>query len=237
MSTSWIVTIIVIAFLIFFAIMGFRKGFLRIILTTLALVVTMVAAGVLVPWFSGVVGNSFIGKNIDERIGSYLSQTVNNPIVNTMEEAQEAVIDKLPLPSFVRNDISENNNASEYLTLKVTSFTEYLKTRLVSIANNTIAYIILLVFIYIIIRILLAFSRAISRIPIIGGINRFFGFIVGLLEGLLVLWCICLLIMLISGSPFGMKVVEVINGNAFLKFIYENNGIVIGVNALFHALI
>lgn len=232
MAASWIATIVVIAFLIFFACWGFRKGFLRIILSTLSLLITIVAASLLLPWFSGVIADSFIGRSVDEKISSLIEEKVDDPLVNSVESVQQTVIDGLPLPAFIRNDISKKNTPADYLSLKVTDFTDYLKTRLIDLADRTIAFLILAIVIFLIIRILLKLSGMINKVPLIGGVNRFFGGIFGLLEGLLFLWVICLLIMLFSGTSFGMKIVEVINSNAFLKLIYDNNGIILGGSLL-----
>ncbi len=237
MTASIIASIIVAAILIFFFVWGFHRGFLRILLTTMALIVTVVAAGVLTPYVSNWMEGMFIGKSIDKKIGTYLEEHIDNPVVNQVDAAQEIVIDKLPLPKFMRKDISEKNTASEYASLQVKSFTQYLKTRLVNIILNIIAFVVLLIVIYLVIRILLGISKVISRIPVIGGVNRILGAVLGLAEGLLVIWCLCLIVMMLASTPFGMKAVEVINGNGFLKFFYDNNGIILGVNALFKAFL
>ena len=137
----------------------------------------------------------------------------------------------------MREDISEKNTVGEYIELQVNNFTGYLQNRLTGIAVNIISYVILLVLIYIVIRILLGLSRAINRMPIIGGVNKIAGAILGLAEGLLIIWCLGLIVMMISGTSFGMKAISVINDNAFLSFLYDKNGIVLGVNALFHSFL
>ena len=237
MTASLIATIVVIAFLIFFVIYGYIRGFLKIILTTMALVVTIVAAGLLAPTVAGWLETTFVGKNIDQRIGSYLEKTIDSPVINNVEKAQNAVIEKLPLPKYMREDIREKNTAGEYVALKVTNFTGYLKTRLVKSLVKVIACVLLLVLIYVIIRILLRISGAINRIPIVGGINRLFGAIVGLFEGLLILWCLCLIITMFASTKFGIQVVDVINSSKVLKYIYDHNGIAIGINALTRSLL
>lgn len=237
MDVSLIVTIIVIAILVCFLIRGVLKGFLYVALSTASLVVTLIIAGLLVPWFSGVIESSFIGKGVESQISAYLDQNLNDPLVNSVGSIQESVIGNLPLPQNMREDISEKNTTDEYVELQVGSFTEYLKVRLVKIANRVIAYVILSILLFILIRILLSFSKAIRKIPIVGGINAFFGGVVGLLEGLLILWCLCLLIMMFSGTSFGVKAVEVINGSKFLKFIYDNNGILLAAQFLFRSML
>lgn len=237
MSTSWIVTIIVIVFLILFAVLGFRKGFFKIILSTMTLVVAFVVAGFILPWFSGVIETSFIGKAVDKKIGSYIEENVDETIANSVSEVQDAVIEGLPLPSFMRQDISEKNTNEDYFRFHVINFTEYIRTRLAKIVDNIIAYLILSVVIFVLLRLLMKLSGAINKIPVVGGLNRFFGGIFGLAEGLLILWVLCLVLMLFSGTPFGMKAIEVIEDNAFLQFIFEKNGIVMGINLVTQALV
>lgn len=237
METSIVITIIVVAFLLFFLFWGIHRGFLRILLTTMALVVTVAAAGLLVPWFSGVIEKTVIGEKIESTITIYVNKTIKNPAVNSAQEVQDTVIDNLPLPKFIKTDFNKNNTPSEYIELKVTSFTDYLKNRLSTLVLNIVAYIILMILIYFLIRILLAISKAVSKVPVIGGINRVLGAVFGLIEGLLILWCLALVLMLLSGTPFGQGAMELINYNAFLKFIYDNNGILFAVNLLSHSIL
>lgn len=237
MTASILATIVVVAILLFFLIWGFHRGFIRILLTTMTLIVTIAVAGVLAPHCTGLIEKSFIGKSVDKTITSYLEEKLNNPLINSMETAQEMVISELPLPQFMKDDISEKNTPEGYVSLKVNDFTEYLRTRLVGIADSLIAYGILMILIYLLLRILLAISKLINKVPVVGGVNRVLGGVFGLVEGLLVIWCICLLIMMLSGTKTGMQAMEVIESNAFLKFLYEKNGILYGVNALFKAFL
>lgn len=162
MTLSTIVTIIVIAFLVAAAIYGYCRGFLRILITTLALVVTLVVSFLITPAFASLLEKTAIGK----------------------------ALAKTPLPQ---------------------------------VGLRVVAFLILAILIYIVIRIILSVAHVITKIPVIGGINRFFGGIVGIIEGLLVIWILCMIIQAISFTPFGTQALEVINQSAVLKFFYENN--------------
>lgn len=232
-STSVIATIVVVAILLFFLFWGFRKGFLRILLTTMALVATIILAGILAPPFSEFLSDTFIGKGIEKKVNEYVEAKVDEPIADRAKDTQDKLIDKLPLPKFIREDISEKNTISEYFSRKVSGFTEYLKERLADSVLKAVAYVILFIIIFLAFRILLRVTHMVNRIPIIGGINRILGAALGLLEGLLIVWCAALLIMMFANTPFGAQAIEVINGNAFLKFLYDKNGITLGMNALF----
>lgn len=237
MSASIIATIIVIALLLFFLIWGFHRGFFRILLTTMTLIVTIALAGAIAPKCSKLIADSFIGKSVEKSISSFLEKNIDNPAVNSVIPIQEEVIGRLPLPQFLKNELVEKNTPSEYAAMQVGSFTDFLKEKLVGAAVNYITFGILVILIYILLRVLLRVSRVINNLPVIGGINRLFGAIFGAAEGLLIIWCVCIVITLISGTQFGMQATEVINSNAFLRFFYEKNGILMGVNALFQSLI
>ena len=64
-----VLTVIVIIFLIFFLIKGWRKGFFRILLTTMSLIVTIVAAAALVtPVTQYLQENTKIGQKFEEKV-------------------------------------------------------------------------------------------------------------------------------------------------------------------------
>ena len=239
MSTAaWIATAVVIVILLLCFFYGLRRGFLKIVLTTLALVVTIVAAGLLTPYLSKWLGTTFIGTGIEKSIDSYMDKKIDKSseaLVNKTKEMQETVIEKLPLPKFLRNDISEKNESSQYKQLDVSTFKEYISKRLSSIILLAISYIILLVVIYAVLRIILRIVGVIGKIPIIGGINRLLGGVLCLIEGLLILWCLCFLVTAISGTAFGESVLKVINESPVLRVIYDNNLLVIAAGSIFKA--
>ena len=186
MSTAaWIATVVVIIILVLFFFYGLRRGFLKIVLTTLALIVTIVAAGLLAPHLSKWLGTTFIGTGIEKSIDSYMDKKIDKQseaLVNKTKEMQETVIDKLPLPKFLKKDISKKNETSQYKLLDVSTFKEYISKRLSNIILQAISYIILLIVIYAVLRIILKIVGVIGKIPIIGGINRLLGGILCLVE-------------------------------------------------------
>ena len=89
--------------------------------------------------------------------------------------------------------------------------------------------------IYAVLRIILKIVGVIGKIPIIGGVNRLLGGILCLVEGLLILWCLCFLITALSGTAFGESVLKVINESPVLKLIYDNNLLGMLVSSVFKA--
>ena len=307
MTTATIVTIIVIAFLIFFIILGWCKGFLRMILSMLSLLVTLViAAFLLTPVSEYLAKNTEIETTIEkhveaglgwqqksedakdgdtgqdeekqtgeeqagddkkrdsekkpgafdlekilaalkeagidipidldaEQLPEYIEQAEQSDEVSEKDKTaiENAVIEGLKLPTVVKTAVLSKNNVSEYIRLGVDSFKQYVIKSLSMIALKILTYVALVIVIFIIIRILLLISKALNRIPIVRGINRFFGAVVGFIEASLILWIICLIISLISNGDFGKQIVDVIEQSRFLSYIYEENLVLRLVDAFF----
>lgn len=162
MSASTIVTIIVVVFLVAAVVYGYSRGFLKILISTLALVVTLVLAFLLTPAVANLLDKTSLGIELNKQIVPHISV-------------------------------------------------------------KFIAFLLIAILIFIVIRIILKIANVINKIPIIGGINRIFGAIVGLAEGLLVIWIASLIIKAIAFTPFGMQAINVINQSEFLKFLYDKN--------------
>ena len=220
MNVSLIVTIIVLALLVFLMINGLRRGFLRILLTTFSLVITLVLAAVLLkPVSTFIQDKTSIGTSIEEKVGDFVDSKLEG-VVNTNEDE---IIDSLPIPSFLKKNLHENNTVTKYKEQGVSSFREYAVKNITTIAVKAITYLALMIIIFLLLRLLLMLTKFINKVPVIGGINRILGAVLGLIEGLIIIWALCLLVMAFSGSDFGATCMKVINDSVVLKFIYDNN--------------
>lgn len=236
MSISLIATIVVLAFLAFFVIKGFRKGFLRILFTTFSIILTVAISACFTNTLAEfLTEKTSIGPGVEEKIESY----IDRKFAEKEQEAQdkeEDFIESLPLPQFLKNKIQESNTLTEYRTVGVNSFKEYIVAKLSDITMKAIAFLMLSVVIYILLRIIFHLLKIISRIPILRGLNKILGMVIGLAEGLLILWCICILIMAFSTSDLGTKCVEVIQQSKVLSLIYDHNLLIKAANAVFKFL-
>lgn len=235
-TAALIATIVVILFLIFCLIHGYRKGFLKIVLTTLALVVTIVAASLLTPTFTKWIKTTFIGTSVQKSVTEFIDKKIDDSaaaFIDSVGAAQDKVIDALPLPKFIKEDIAEKNTSAQYRTLGVKTFKEYLSVRISDALIKAISFIILMILIYIVIRIVLKIVGVIGKVPVIRGINRLLGAVLCLLEGAIAIYVVCILVTAISGTPFGQSVIGVINESAFLKFFYNNNLLLVVVKSVF----
>lgn len=250
-----IVTIIVLAFLAFFLIRGLRKGFLRILFTTFSVIVTIALAALLAqPVAQFLQESTFVGSSVEEGISEYVhgkledmtgqsgqkddgkkdAEDDKNP--NISSKTEESFIDALALPESIKNNIRIGNTLEKYRDLGVATFSEYITTQLTTVTVRAIAFVLLSIVIYLLLRVIFMILKVIQRIPILRGVNRLLGGILGLAEGLLIVWGICVIIIIFSGSSFGNSCMEVIRANTILSFIYDHNLLVVAIHAVFGLL-
>lgn len=148
-------------------------------------------------------------------------------------DAEKSFIDSLALPSFLKTELRENNTIQRYTELGVSTFRAYISSQLSAVILKAICYIILTIAVAVILKIISGALGLINRIPVIGGVNRLLGGFLGLLEGLLILWCICIFIMIFSGTSFGTSCMSVIRSSGLLSVIYDYNLPVNAFKALF----
>lgn len=235
-TAALITTIAVLVFLAVFTIGGFHRGLLRILFTAgFAIVIIVLCAFLTRPLASFLREKTFIGSEAESRITEYITKKADEKEAGMVIGAEDEVVDTLPLPGFLRTDIKVNNTIKKYTEMGVNTFSGYLSERITGIVIYAIAFILLFLVLFIAFRIVIFLLKIIEKIPLIHGINRLFGALLGLAEGLLILWCICIFIMIFSGTSFGTSCMEIINASPVLSFIYNHNIIVMAFSRFFYS--
>ena len=121
--------------------------------------------------------------------------------------------------------------------LGVSEFRKYIADSVTGIILNAISFVLVFVGVSIIMRIIIRCLNLLSRLPVIHTMNKMGGMLVGLLKGLIVLWLICIVITIMSGSEAGIYLYSQINESPFLKYIYDNNMIMALITGLKYAFI
>lgn len=191
------------------ALYGYKRGLVRILLSMVAMLVTFVLAGLLTIPVSAMVEAV---TPLDEKISESVTELVaENEVVDI------AGIEKLDLPEPIKEVLVEGATAIE------TGFNEYIVTAIADMLLRAIVFFILIIVIYIVVRIVIKMLDFISRLPVVNTINKSGGLVVGLLQGLLIIWIACLVVTAFADKPWAQEVFAQINANSLLTFIYNNN--------------
>ncbi|HEX3076795.1 MAG TPA: CvpA family protein, partial [Lachnospiraceae bacterium] len=205
---NWLV-FVVIAIIVAFALKGRNDGFIKTIFSIFSIVVAIVVASVFSPYVSKTLRSN-------EKFYNYINEKVAD-VIHLEDKEDETVseqvdaIDRLSLPESIKKSLVENKNNSEvYKALHVDDFNEYVVGYVSTLVINAIAFIGTLVVANIALFLLANALNIISKLPIINGLNKTAGLLVGIFKGLLVIWMLCILLTATSSTNSGQYLFKLV---------------------------
>lgn len=220
---NWLV-IAVAAVLVAFALKGRQTGFIKTIFSIFSIIIAIVVSSAISPYISKTLRtNEKFYNYIYDRVEDVVKLKVEDKDKTTVSEQVEA-IDELSLPESIKKNLLENKNNSEvYKALHVDTFKGYVNGYITTLAINAISFLITYVVVTILLYAVCAALNIISKLPIINGLNKTAGLLVGLFEGLLVIWMLCIVLTAFSSTEAAQKLYELIQESQFLSCLYNNN--------------
>lgn len=228
---NWLLAV-VIGIVIYFGIQGRRRGFIRTVFTLFSLIIALVLTYTLSPYISKSLQKS-------EKIQGYVTKTVETVIKTEKEETvsdQVEYIDGLNLPKSLKTALIENNNKEVYTAFAVKSFQDYVNHYVVYLIMNALSFILTLMIIKILLFVAVKMLDILSKLPIINGLNKSAGLLVGILHGFIVVWVLCIFLTVFSGTEWGIRLYTMINESLVLTTIYDNNLLLSGITSIVKVL-
>lgn len=218
---NWLL-IAVAAFLIGMTLYGHHKGFLRLVVSMAAMIITLVVVNITLPHVTDYVKNhtplyDSIGSGIMENLQEYLEGA------GQMPAEERSMIENLPIPETLKKSLLENNNGEIYQALGVDTFADYIRDYLTNMIVNAMCFVLTFLAVYILLTILVHAMNIITKLPIIHGINKMAGAVLGMLEGLVFVWLLCLVLTAFSGREWAAPIFTQIENSRFLSFLYGHN--------------
>lgn len=221
MIMNWLV-LVVIAILLVYGILGYKMGLIKTVFSICSMIVALILTMFITPQVSNA-----LQKN--DKVVTYFSEKVEEVLkLDQLDEkmagvAKEEVIKDLPLPDFIKDALVENDETSVYKDLDVSSFSQYLSHSIALTIIKALSFIATFLILLIVLRILCSVLDIISKLPVLKQINQLTGLAAGLARGLIVIWVLCVVITVFSGTEWGKDCFEMINSNTFLSLLYNNN--------------
>lgn len=206
---------------------GHHRGFIRLAVSLLAVLVSLTIVRIALPSVTGYLKENTkiqqaISENVKKSIG--LETGENAAWLNQgAPAAQRSLIEDLELPQNIKAALIENNNNEMYQVLGVQAFTDYIGSYLADLILNSLAVVLLFSGVYLAIRLVMHWLDIIARLPILSGINKLAGALLGGAEGLIFLWLACLVITAFSGTDWGILAIRQIEMSKWLSFLYRHN--------------
>lgn len=216
-------TIAILAMLILFAVIGYKRGLIKKAVSLLSLIITLILVSFLTPYISQFIQEKTpIYTSIKEQCLEGMQEPLST-MESSTKSAQVEFINRLALPDSIKNSMLENNNADAYASLAVGQFSDYIAGYLAKWIVNAISYVAAFILINIALRVAFMALDIVSKLPIINGINKLAGMVVGLVEGVLVMWVIFITLTIFINTPYGQSGFAMINESQILTFLYNNN--------------
>ena len=225
-----------LAVLTYCALRGWRRGLIMTVFSMFATVIAIAISAQLSPQLSRTWQNTAFYEKVSERVEMTLFKGQDSQNDGEEGEDNRGVINSLPLPDVVQNVLASNDDVQNNM-LGVSAFRKYIADSVTGIILNAISFVLVFVGVSIIMRIIIRCLNLLSRLPVIHTMNKMGGMLVGLLKGLILLWLICIVITIMSGTEAGIYLYGQINESPFLKYIYDNNMIMALITGLKYAFI
>ena len=166
-----------------------------------------------------------ISKNVLAGLGAEGSAGIEEALENAdiPKDLQIKAIEMAELPEVFKSLLSENNNDVIYEKLGVKTFAEYVGEFLSKLIIHIVAFLCTFLLVTIVLRAIIFALDIVSELPVLGFFNRLAGGVVGAAGGLIIIWLFFVVITLLYVTAFGREIYQVIQENAILNMLYENN--------------
>lgn len=136
---------------------------------------------------------------------------------------QTKFIESLPLPQSIKDQMEAYNNENGYLKLGADDFASYIISYIASLIMNILAYAVTLFAVWLIIRVVLGTLSIFRSLPIFGTADHLLGLVLGLVQGVLIVWGLFLVLSMFSTTQVGAQLMQEVNGSSFLSLLYNTN--------------
>ena len=174
---------------------------------------------------SGIEINGQKLDGIDLEAAGITEEDIKNLIgkIDLTREQQISAIENANIPQLFRDLLLENNNAEIYKNLGVSTFGEYVGAYMAKVIADFVGFLLTLLIVTIVVRTIVYMLGLISDLPVIGGLNRIAGGVLGMATGVIIIWLILIVVTLLYTTSIGKICFENIADSQILTFLYDHN--------------
>lgn len=217
--------VLVFLLLVGFIAYGYKSGLLKLSITILALLSSIIVLNVMNPYLRNQLQentkiNQFVLTTIYQKIG--LADMHED---SSSKEGRNTAIDKLNVPTKVKDILKKDDDRAVYEELGVYTFSDYIASYVTQMTVNAMSFMGSFILVWLVLGILFKGNKLLSKIPVLGGMNQIFGAIAGLAIGLTIYWIVCIFIIAFSTTKLGSSLSTLVESSPFLVFLSRINPI------------
>lgn len=213
MSPMMIISLGVVAISAF---LGLYKGFLKTVLSMVALVATVLIVILVTPKVEDFLRES-------TTVQSYVTDKVVAKLTEKQQMESEASIDEMNIPDIWKKTLKEHNNQETYNLLGVSALHEYVGAYLGELVIQVMAFLLAMLVVSLGIHLLFIAVDILGHFPVVHGVNKMAGLALGLVRGILLLWLFAMLLTVFSQYSWSQSLLSQIKDSSFLMLLYDHN--------------
>ena len=215
--------IAIAAFLAICAIRGYKKGFLRIVITLVGLIVIIMAVTVIAPYANSFIMNKTpLYDNVRQKVVDIFEEK-NAALDNTLPDNQIKTIQSYDLPELITEALIENNTEAVYKALAATVFEEYISGYLAGMMIKAGTFIVLVAALWLILWLMLFTADFLNRIPVLRTFNKLCGLGTSLMIGVIIVWLFFFIVLMFLGDDISTWMLDEVSKSQLLKFLFNTN--------------
>lgn len=239
-----LLTIIVLVVFALLALRGYRRGLVKSLASMTSLIVSLILVNIANPYVTEFLKtqtpvyeyilekceDAFTVKEsaADDRSAGQGQTTEGsaqskNSGTTQSKTVQEQMIDSLPLPQVIREVLKENNTPEYYRKVAAKSFNEYVPKYMAGLILSIVSFVATFVLVMSFIWLAVMTLDVIAGLPIIRGLNQMLGLILGMAQGIIIVWLSFLIITIFSHTEVGRQLMQMIAESEILTWIYDTN--------------
>ena len=119
--------------------------------------------------------------------------------------------------------LKENNNSSVYQYLSVNTFSDYVVGYLAQIVVNGISFLISFILATLFIRCITWATNLIAGLPVIRGVNKITGGLLGGVKFVIMIWILFLVFTVLCNTKLGDTALKLIMQDPLLNYLYDKD--------------
>jgi uncharacterized membrane protein required for colicin V production len=216
--------LVILLIIAIFGVIGLVNGFIFSVFKIAAFFMSIYIAITFYPTVAEILTKLGLRTNIENSLANGLLDQKEKLFPKAVEGAQQGstFLDNLQLPQFLK-DILLKDNQSLSEMLDIDTFIRNISTQLSQLMVNIISLIILFILARMAISLLKVILTSVAKLPIFKQIDKVGGCAFGIIEGILMIYIICTLLLLFSSSRILMPTFQAINESKIAIYFYEKN--------------
>ena len=212
--------LIIIGTLLLFMYLGYRRGFIRTVFSLVSFALSIILAAYLYP----IVAEWLRGTPVFTALKGYIIRTMGLEEVVHIHTIE--LIGSLPVPDLLRRSLlTHYDRPNMFELLNVYTIEEYIAGFFAGMAINIIAMALVFIIVRLILGVISGMLDVVGRLPVIRTFNRGGGLILGLVQGVIIIWIGLALMNLFFLDPTQPELMRLLEESLVAGWIYEHNPI------------